>query len=413
MQPYWRVWLVAACLKVLLFPSYYSTDYDVHRNWLAVTHSRDASRWYADEPPQNQWTLDYPPLFALYEAILSKIAARVDMKIVEESERDYASVACIRFQRATVVLTELASLGVAVRAATAGDTKSALAFAGSGALLLVDHVHFQYNGLLLGVLVYALFMLRRGDHVRAGALFALLCCAKHLFLTLAPVLAAVFVAAHVRPRQDWLKAFLELAFASLAALAFGLAPLFIPAWSAGRLGAAFTELAGRLFPFDARGLVHSYWAPNVWALYVFADRVLLKVLRRSAGAGATRGLVETAVEVLPAPGPKACALLTVLAGLPAVYAAARASNAAAARRLTYPCAAHAALAAFCFGWCPRPLPCLPFPSRRRRDTLREHRVDDAWVAPDAIDATSIPEHARHHEPRPQAGTFTRSSCSWP
>ncbi len=92
MQHYWRVWLVPACLKVLLFPSYYSTDYDVHRNWLAVTHSRDASRWYADEPLQNQWTLDYPPLFAMYEAILSKFAARVDMKIVEESERDYASV---------------------------------------------------------------------------------------------------------------------------------------------------------------------------------------------------------------------------------------------------------------------------------------------------------------------------------
>ena len=182
MQHYWRIWLGAACVKVLLFPSYYSTDYDVHRSWLAVTHSREASKWYADQHPQNQWTLDYPPLFAMYEAILSKIAARVDMKIVEESERDYASVACIRFQRATVVLTELASLGVAVRAATAGDAKSALAFAGAGALLLVDHVHFQYNGLLLGLLVYALFMLRRGDHVRAGALFALLCCAKHLSL---------------------------------------------------------------------------------------------------------------------------------------------------------------------------------------------------------------------------------------
>ena len=384
MQPYWRIWLAAACVKVLLFPSYYSTDYDVHRQWLAITHSRDASRWYADQSPQNQWTLDYPPLFALYEAILSKIAARVDMKIVEESERDYASVACIRFQRLTVVLTELASLGTAVRAATAGDAKSALAFAGAGALLLVDHVHFQYNGLLLGVLVYTLFMLRRGDHVKAGALFALLCCMKHLFLTLAPVLAAVFIAAHVRPRQDWLRAFLELAGASVAALALGLAPLFIPAWRAGRLGKALAELAGRLFPFDARGLVHSYWAPNVWALYVFADRVLLKVLRRSAGAGATRGLVETAVEVLPAPGPKACALLTVLAGLPAVYAAARASNAVAARRLTYPCAAHAALAAFCFGslavWTQ-----ISDSSRHRRDT---------WIPP-------------------QAGTCTRSSCSWP
>ena len=107
MQHYWRVWLAAACLKLLLFPSYYSTDYDVHRTWLAITHSRDASKWYADQHPQNQWTLDYPPLFAMYEAILSKIAARVDMKIVEESERDYASVACIRFQRATVILLSL------------------------------------------------------------------------------------------------------------------------------------------------------------------------------------------------------------------------------------------------------------------------------------------------------------------
>ena len=373
MQHYWRIWLAAACVKVLLFPSYFSTDFDVHRSWLAVTHSRDASRWYADQDNQNQWTLDYPPLFATYEAGLAKIASKVDAKIVQESERDYASLACVRFQRATVVLTELASLGTAVRAATAGDAKSALAFAGSGALLLVDHVHFQYNGLLLGLLVYALFMLRRGDHVKAGALFALLCCAKHLFLTLAPVLAAVFVAAHVRPRQDFVRAFLELAGASIAALAFGLAPLFIPAWRAGRLGNAMAELAGRLFPFDARGLVHSYWAPNVWALYVFADRVLLKVLRRSAGAGATRGLVETAVEVLPAPGPKACALLTVLAGLPAVYAAARASNAAAARRLTYPCAAHAALAAFCFGWCPRPLPCLPFASTARHTARASRR----------------------------------------
>ena len=148
MQHYWRIWLAAACLKVLLFPSYYSTDYDVHRNWLAVTHSRDASRWYADQHPQNQWTLDYPPLFALYEAILSKIAARVDPKIVEETEKDHASVACIRVQRATVIIAELASLGVAVRSATTGDAKSALAFAGSGALLLVDHVHFQYLSLI-------------------------------------------------------------------------------------------------------------------------------------------------------------------------------------------------------------------------------------------------------------------------
>ena len=51
-------------------------------------------------------------------------------------------------------------------------------------LVMVDHIHFQYNGMLLAFLVLILDLANRAQYVHAAAVYSALVLFKHLFAPL-------------------------------------------------------------------------------------------------------------------------------------------------------------------------------------------------------------------------------------
>ncbi|EDR12360.1 glucosyltransferase [Laccaria bicolor S238N-H82] len=313
----WDIFWASTALKLLLFPSYRSTDFEVHRNWLAITHTLPISKWYFDTT--SEWTLDYPPFFAYFEKFLSIFALLVDPKIVDLNNLNYDSWTVVAYQRATVILTELV-LGTAVLGFIRGSVEPPVQRIISAALflhpgfLIVDHIHFQYNGFMFGILLWSILMARNGNKLVSGILFAVLLNFKHIYIYLAPAyfiyLLRSFCLSPAGRIQT--KNFLSLANAVIAVFVVSLGPFV--------LMGQIPQLLSRLFPFT-RGLNHAYWAPNFWALLTTVDRVLLRYIKQTGAdipinkfgvSSTSRGLVgDTVFSVLPDLKPIHALVITV------------------------------------------------------------------------------------------------------
>lgn len=322
------VFIAATAVKVLLIPAYKSTDFEVHRNWLAITHSLPLSQWYYEDT--SQWTLDYPPFFAWFEWGLSQVAAVVDLEIVRLDNLNYDSTTCVQFQRFSVMVADLSVLYAVIEyckylRCTDKDhewscfTVSVLVLVNCG-LMIVDHIHFQYNGFLFGFLLLSITRMLEERYMEAAFLFATLLNFKHIFVYVAPAYFVFLLRKHCFKASagSVIGGFRPIPFMKLGLIVTTVfAVSFGPFIYQGQLG----QVMSRLFPFK-RGLSHAYWAPNFWALYNLVDKLLVLLGTRlglvsPSGTGLTSGLIgEQYHQVLPSISPLATMVITILTMMP-------------------------------------------------------------------------------------------------
>ena len=123
---------------------------------------------------------------------MSQVARYVDQEMLVVTNLEYASHATVLFQRFSVIVTDLVfALGARHCALVLGkrlhhQQLMLLLLLTNIGLFIVDHIHFQYNGFLSGVLLLSISTLASQQFFISGLLFSSLLMLKHIYLYIAP-----------------------------------------------------------------------------------------------------------------------------------------------------------------------------------------------------------------------------------
>ena len=171
-------------------------DYEAQRHWMELTVHLPFTQWYTYD--LQYWGLDYPPLTAYVSLLCGWWMTWVEpAQVALGSSRGYESDSGKMWMRLTVLmadcLTLLPAMAVFTRlyyshhkTLTAQALMCLIAFI-HPAFILIDHGHFQYNCVVLGLTVYAVIALFQERDYTATLLFCLALSFKQMALYYAPV----------------------------------------------------------------------------------------------------------------------------------------------------------------------------------------------------------------------------------
>ncbi|CAD8180060.1 unnamed protein product [Paramecium octaurelia] len=149
-------------------------DFEAQRHWMELTTHLNVTQWYekSEFNDPKWWPLDYPPLSGYFAYALGKVAEIFDPEIIAPySSRGIETFNTKLFMRISVFISEIIFLyPPLIYFILKQQSKQQLIALCCPLLILVDHGHFQYNCIMLGLTLYAIINLEKGKLV-LGSIF--------------------------------------------------------------------------------------------------------------------------------------------------------------------------------------------------------------------------------------------------
>ncbi|KAJ6253815.1 dolichyl pyrophosphate protein [Anaeramoeba flamelloides] len=304
--------LVGVTLRICLGTNPYSGesspplygDYEAQRHWMEITSNLPVSEWYQNSTSNDllYWGLDYPPLTAYHSYLMGKIFSIVDdgdfMRLY--TSRGYETEFTKMVMRMSVIVSDLLLLFPSLYLVTKIDFTHSTERdnfqegvnqkkKGKGkekeqekekekkkvnnnkqkniliwnlmllqpALLLIDHVHFQYNSIGLSMIIFAYYLACQDKWSISLICFYLGCFYKQMNLYYA-IPFAIYYLTQLIKKKKYRVLFLGFPFISICCLSITFLPWLLTSVD------SLKQVIHRIFPFER--LIYEDKLANFWCL---------------------------------------------------------------------------------------------------------------------------------------------------
>ena len=233
-------------------------DFEAQRHWMEITTQLPISHWYFYD--LQYWGLDYPPLTAYHSWLLGKMYEAfwfcssqreklIMLTFISSGSfirPEWFAFATSRgiedqllkvYMRATVIVSEYlvyipATVFITRRLTSLQGVNpwegsiALVAILMQPATMLVDHAHFQYNTVMLGLVTASTSSILAGRLLWGCVFFVAALCFKQMALYFAPAIFAYLMGVCLLPKPNILR-FVAIATVTLLSFAITFAPLLL------------------------------------------------------------------------------------------------------------------------------------------------------------------------------------------